>query len=102
MEFILALVLLTFWAIRLCVDSSKNIKADTRTDNLRMSMDQWRHRVRYTDEQEALLRESVISPSKYGDMKKNALETIRSFHGLEYACFECKEKNGEANIRQMV
>ena len=87
MEFILALVLLVFWAVMFGVDATKTNKADTRIDEMKVDMDQWRRRVRYTDEQEESLRESVISPSRYGDMKKSALETVRSFHGLEYACF---------------
>ena len=102
MEFILALVLLVFWAVMFGVDAAKTNKADTRIDEMKVDMDQWRRRVRYTDEQEESLRESVISPSRYGDMKKSALETVRSFHGLEYACFENNKKGGEESIRQMV
>ena len=34
--------------------------------------------------------------------KKSALETVRSFHGLECACFENNKKGGEESIRQMV
>lgn len=102
MEFILALVLLIFWAIRIGADSAKNSQANTRTENLKMSMDQWRRRTQYTDSQEKKLREDLISPSRYGAMKKSALETIRSFYGLEHACFECKKKGGEENVRSMV
>lgn len=102
MEFILALVLLVFWAVRFGVDKSKTGKADVRIDNMKMDMDQWRRRVQYTDSQEEAMREGIISPSRYGAMKKSALETIRSFHGLEYACFENNKKGGEESIRQMV
>lgn len=102
MEFILALVLLVFWAVMFGVDAAKTGKADVQIDSMKVNMDQWRRRVRYKDEQEEALRESVISPSRYSDMKKSALETIRSFHGLEYACFESKKRGGEESIRQMV
>ena len=102
MEFILAFVLLVFWAAMFGVDAAKTSKADTRIDEMKVDMDQWRRRVRYTDEQEESLGEGVISPSRYGDMKKSALETVRSFHGLEYACFENNKKGGEESIRQMV
>lgn len=102
MELILALVLLVFWTVRSGVDATKTNKADARIDNMKMDMDQWRRRVQYTDEQEAAMRESIISPSRYGSMKKSALETIRSFHGLEYAYFENNKKGGEESIRKMV
>lgn len=102
MEFILALALLTFWTVRIGCDSVRNKQADIRIENMKMNWDLWQKRVKYTDEQEARLRESVISPSRYGVMKQNALNTIRSFYGLEYACFECKKKYGEESIRTMV
>lgn len=102
MEFVIAFILIMFWAIRIGNDSAKNRQADVRIENMKMDWERWRSRVKYTDEEEAKLRESVISPSRYGEMRRSALKTIRSFYGLEYACFECKKKYGEESIRTMV
>lgn len=103
MEFILAIVLLTFWAIYIGRDSAKTKKADARIEDMKTTWDRWENRVRYTDAQEAKLREDAISPSRYGKMRQSALETIRSFHGLEYACFDTnRKKYGDEKIRTMV
>ena len=103
MEFIIGLFLIVFWVIRLSADSAQSKQANTRIENMKMDWARWQNRVKYTDAQEAKLREDAISPSRYGDMQRKALETIRSFHGLEYACFDTNQKKyGSEKIRTMV
>lgn len=105
MELLLALAIFAYWIIRIVIeDRPKNKMNSNNQYKCPYTRDSWENRVHMTATQEQKFREEMMSPSKYAKMRDNALKTIRSFRGLDWACFEPAhpKQYGDAEVRKVV
>lgn len=105
MEFILALILFAYWGIRIAVeDRPKSTPNKNVTNVCPYTRESWERTACRSSSEEQKFREEMMSPSRYAKVRAEALKTVRSFRGLEWATFKAAHPRqyGDAEIRRLV